>query len=98
MASDAMSAMTSSTRGIILATASSSTPPDLMSHPSEEQHGFVAVLTLLFNFVWLLLSAIPGVLTFTTITIPKWLYLLFSMSLTFTMNFTTLLLIALAII
>ncbi|KAJ9637956.1 uncharacterized protein PV06_04537 [Exophiala oligosperma] len=45
---------------------------------------------------------IPGALfwliTFTTITLPTWLFTLFSMSLTFTMNFTTLLLIALLIV
>ncbi|KAI9873190.1 MAG: Neuropathy target esterase, partial [Pleopsidium flavum] len=46
------------------------------------------------------LRVIPGVLywliTFTTITLPTWLFTLFSTSLTFTMNFTTLLFIALA--
>lgn len=40
------------------------------------------------------LSFLPGALlwliTFTTITLPTWLFTLFSMSLTFTMNFTTL--------
>ena len=43
---------------------------------------------------FVLLSVIPGLLfwliTFTTITLPTWLFTLFSMSLTFTMNFTTL--------
>ncbi|KAK5193757.1 phosphatidylcholine and lysophosphatidylcholine phospholipase [Exophiala xenobiotica] len=47
-------------------------------------------------------SFIPGalfwIITFTTITLPTWLFTLFSMSLTFTMNFTTLLLIVLAIV
>ncbi|KAJ5241695.1 Lysophospholipase nte1 [Penicillium citrinum] len=37
-------------------------------------------------------------ITFTTITLPTWLFTLFSMSLTFTMNFTTLMLIVLAIV
>ncbi|KIW11554.1 hypothetical protein PV08_10855 [Exophiala spinifera] len=45
---------------------------------------------------------LPGglfwLITFTTITLPTWLFTLFSMSLTFTMNFTTLLLIVLAIV
>ncbi|PYH49831.1 lysophospholipase [Aspergillus saccharolyticus JOP 1030-1] len=49
-----------------------------------------------------LFQVIPGVLywlvTFSTITVPTWLFTLFSMSLTFTMNFTTLLLIALAVV
>ncbi|KAJ5376058.1 Lysophospholipase nte1 [Penicillium cosmopolitanum] len=37
-------------------------------------------------------------ITFTTITLPTWLFTLFSMSLTFTMNFTTLMLIFLAVV
>ncbi|KAJ5633407.1 Lysophospholipase nte1 [Penicillium lividum] len=37
-------------------------------------------------------------ITFTTITLPTWLFTLFSMSLTFTMNFTTLMLILLAVV
>jgi lysophospholipid hydrolase len=40
------------------------------------------------------LRVLPGtlywIITFTTITLPTWLFTLFSMSLTFTMNFTTL--------
>ncbi|CAI6339957.1 unnamed protein product [Periconia digitata] len=43
------------------------------------------------------LRVLPGtliwIITFTTITLPTWLFTLFSMSLTFTMNFTTLMLI-----
>jgi lysophospholipid hydrolase len=35
-------------------------------------------------------SVLYWVITFTTITLPTWLFTLFSMSLTFTMNFTTL--------
>lgn len=52
---------------------------------------------LLGRVILAILRVIPGVLywaiTFTTITLPTWLFTLFSMSLTFTMNFTTLLLI-----
>jgi lysophospholipid hydrolase len=48
----------------------------------------------LARFVLFLLSIIPGILfwliTFTTITLPTWLFTLFSTSLTFTMNATTL--------
>ena len=44
-----------------------------------------------FSFVF---QVIPSILywaiTFCTITLPTWLFTLFSMSLTFTMNFTTL--------
>jgi lysophospholipid hydrolase len=46
------------------------------------------------RFVLLVLSIIPGILfwliTFTTITLPTWLFTFFSTSLTFTMNATTL--------
>lgn len=46
------------------------------------------------RFLLFLLSIIPGILvwliTFTTITLPTWLFTLFSTSLTFTMNATTL--------
>jgi lysophospholipid hydrolase len=49
---------------------------------------------LLGRVILAILRVIPGVLywaiTFTTITLPTWLFTLFSMSLTFTMNFTTL--------
>lgn len=49
---------------------------------------------LLGRVILAILKVIPGVLywaiTFTTITLPTWLFTLFSMSLTFTMNFTTL--------
>lgn len=48
----------------------------------------------LARFVLFLLSIIPGILfwliTFATITLPTWLFTLFSTSLTFTMNATTL--------
>lgn len=46
------------------------------------------------RLILVLLSIIPGILvwliTFTTITLPTWLFLLFSTTLTFTMNATTL--------
>ncbi|KAF2111609.1 neuropathy target esteras-like protein [Lophiotrema nucula] len=52
---------------------------------------------LLGRVILTILRVIPGflywIITFTTITLPTWLFTLFSMSLTFTMNFTTLMLI-----
>lgn len=49
---------------------------------------------LLGRVILAVLRVIPGVLywviTFTTITLPTWLFTLFSTTLTFTMNFTTL--------
>ncbi|KAL2005160.1 hypothetical protein VTN00DRAFT_3010 [Thermoascus crustaceus] len=72
-----------------------STPP--FSPPaSSSMAGVIGRLFLFFFHV------VPGILywviTFTTITLPTWLFTLFSMSLTFTMNFTTLLLILLVLI
>ncbi|EXJ84899.1 lysophospholipase nte1 [Capronia epimyces CBS 606.96] len=62
---------------------------------TEQPSGFGHALLSLVIFV-------PGALfrtiTFTTITVPRWLFTLFSMSLTFTMNFTTLLLIFLLVV
>ncbi|KAI9757784.1 MAG: phosphatidylcholine and lysophosphatidylcholine phospholipase [Chaenotheca gracillima] len=53
--------------------------------------------SLVGRFLLFTIRVIPGLLfwivTFTTITLPTWLLRLFSMSLTFTMNFTTLVLI-----
>jgi len=53
-----------------------------------------SVLARTGHILVFLLTAIPGVLfwlvTFVTITLPTWLFTLFSMSLTFTLNFTTL--------
>lgn len=49
---------------------------------------------LLARVILTVLKVLPGtlywIITFTTITLPTWLFTLFSMSLTFTMNFTTL--------
>jgi lysophospholipid hydrolase len=53
-----------------------------------------SLLGLFGRLLLFILRVIPGALywliTFTTITLPTWLFTLFSMSLTFTMNFTTL--------
>ncbi|KAJ5151605.1 Lysophospholipase nte1 [Penicillium capsulatum] len=53
------------------------------------------VLTLVFQ---VLPRALYCLITFSTITLPTWLFTLFSMSLTFTMNFTTLMLIVLVLV
>jgi len=53
-----------------------------------------STLGLLARIILRALGVLPGalywIITFTTITLPTWLFTLFSMSLTFTMNFTTL--------
>lgn len=99
MEPDAISAVTSSARGPLLATMNASAPSLVALQSPEEQHGFVSVLTAVVGVAWYVLSSIPSVLlwtvTFSTITLPTWLFNVFSISLTFTMNFTTLLLIAL---
>ncbi|KAJ5101285.1 hypothetical protein NUU61_003507 [Penicillium alfredii] len=52
-----------------------------------------------FTFVFQVIpSALYWLITFSTITLPTWIFTLFSMSLTFTMNFTTLMLIVLALV
>lgn len=43
-------------------------------------------------------SVLYWVITFGTITLPSWLFTLFSMSLTFTMNFTTLYVVAASVL
>ncbi|RMZ77741.1 hypothetical protein DV737_g4198, partial [Chaetothyriales sp. CBS 132003] len=64
-----------------------------------------AIILILSGFLGLATSILTGLVgillwlvTFTTLTLPTWLFTLFSMSLTFTMNFTTLLLIVLAVV
>ena len=67
-----------------------------------DQHGLIMVFATILNVLAYIVSVIPGTLywivTFTTITLPRWLFQIFSMSLTFTMNFTTLLIIVLAFV
>ncbi|RDW64213.1 lysophospholipase NTE1 [Coleophoma crateriformis] len=59
-------------------------------------------LSSLRSTIWFFFKVIPGVLfwliTFTTITMPSFLFTLFSTSLTFTMNATTLMLIVVALV
>ncbi|KAF2761062.1 patatin-like serine hydrolase [Pseudovirgaria hyperparasitica] len=59
-----------------------------------------SVLAIIARILLAILRVIPGVLywtvTFLTITLPTWLFTLFSMSLTFTMNFTTLMVLLVA--
>src|SRR5437588_8520659 len=71
------------------------TSSSLVAQPlSQNSNGISSMFTSLGRLVLFLLSIIPGALfwliTFATITLPTWLFTLFSMSLTFTMNFTTL--------
>ncbi|OQE03614.1 hypothetical protein PENSOL_c001G08637 [Penicillium solitum] len=72
----------------------------LSSPPSPPASSIMAgwigwVFTLVFHT---LPSVLYSIITFSTITLPTWLFTLFSMSLTFTMNFTTIMLIVLALV
>ena len=62
--------------------------------PDADGTLFMALLGLLAKLLILVFRIIPGTLywlvTFTSITLPTWLFTLFSTSLTFTMNATTL--------
>ncbi|KAL4914392.1 hypothetical protein BDW62DRAFT_190474 [Aspergillus aurantiobrunneus] len=72
-------------------------PPPLLSLPAPTTMvGWISwVFALVFQTIP---SVLYWVITFSTITLPTWLFTLFSMSLTFTMNFTTLLIIVLALV
>ena len=64
-------------------------PPPLSSPPTPST--MAGWLAWLFCFFFQVVpSVLYWVITFGTITLPSWLFTLFSMSLTFTMNFTTL--------
>ncbi|KAK1140145.1 phosphatidylcholine and lysophosphatidylcholine phospholipase [Aspergillus melleus] len=72
-------------------------PPPPVTPPTPST--MVGWISWVFTFVFYVIpSVLYWVITFSTITLPTWLFTLFSMSLTFTMNFTTLLLIALAVV
>ncbi|OAX84341.1 lysophospholipase NTE1 [Emergomyces africanus] len=90
-------------------TLSSSQSPSLIcSHispttsPLGATSAFFTMATFVGRLFVFLFHVVPSVLywviTFTTITLPTWLFTLFSMSLTFTMNFTTLLVILLVLV
>ncbi|KAL1998658.1 hypothetical protein VTN02DRAFT_5796 [Thermoascus thermophilus] len=67
--------------------------------PPPSSSSMAGLVGRLFLFVFHVVpSLLYWVITFTTITLPTGLFTLFSMSLTVTMNFTTLLLILLAVI
>lgn len=69
--------------------ANSHLPPPPVSPPKPTSMvGWIGwVFSLLFQGIP---SLLYWIITFSTITLPTWLFTLFSMSLTFTMNFTTL--------
>ncbi|OQE46124.1 hypothetical protein PENCOP_c001G08092 [Penicillium coprophilum] len=70
-----------------------STPP--ISSPSTMAGWTGWVFTFVFQTVP---SVLYSIIAFLTITLPTWLFTLFSMSLTFTMNFTTIMIIFLVLV
>ncbi|KAH1488425.1 phosphatidylcholine and lysophosphatidylcholine phospholipase [Aspergillus fumigatus] len=70
-------------------------PPPLPPVPTTMAGWIGWVFSFFFQVIP---SVLYWIITFSTITLPTWLFTLFSMSLTFTMNFTTLLLIVLAVV
>ncbi|EGC45394.1 patatin-like phospholipase domain-containing protein [Histoplasma capsulatum var. duboisii H88] len=91
-----------------LTLSSSNSPALICSHisptssPLSEPSTLLAMASFVGRVFVFLFHIVPSVLywaiTFTTITLPTWLFTLFSMSLTFTMNFTTLLIILLVLV
>ncbi|KAJ5219568.1 lysophospholipase NTE1 [Penicillium chermesinum] len=81
------SSFTSSPTSAATAVLSPSPPPLLPPTPATMAGWFGWVLTFVFQVIP---RCLYWLIAFTTITLPTWLFTLFSMSLTFTMNFTTL--------
>ncbi|KAJ5691821.1 Lysophospholipase nte1 [Penicillium macrosclerotiorum] len=78
-----------------LSAVTSHLPPFLPPLPSTMAGWIGWLFTFAFQVVP---RALYWFITFSTITLPTWLFTLFSMSLTFTMNFTTLMLIVLVLV
>ena len=75
------------TKSALFSPSSHPPPPLLPPTPASMAGWFGWVFTFIFHVVP---RALYWLITFSTITLPTWLFTLFSMSLTFTMNATTL--------
>ncbi|PVH73349.1 hypothetical protein DL98DRAFT_431524, partial [Cadophora sp. DSE1049] len=64
----------------------------------NKQNAQASWIGLFGKMILFMIKVIPGIITFSTITMPTFLFTLFSTSLTFTMNATTLMLIAIALV
>ncbi|OOQ83534.1 Lysophospholipase nte1 [Penicillium brasilianum] len=87
--------LTTATAATALSAVSTHPPPFLPPTPSTMAGWITWVFTFIFQVIP---RGLYWIIAFTTITLPTWLFTLFSMSLTFTMNFTTLMLILLALV
>lgn len=87
-------AVTSSFASVMSPATATPSHQTVQSLPHSSTYGVATMFASLGRSVLFIFSIIPGLLfwliTFATITLPTWLFTLFSMSLTFTMNFTTL--------
>ncbi|KAJ5949806.1 Lysophospholipase nte1 [Penicillium verhagenii] len=96
LVSSLVSSVPSLTTTALSAAHISSSPPPFPPPIPSTMAGWIGwIFTFAFQVVP---RALYWFITFTTLTLPTWLFTLFSMSLTFTMNFTTLLLILLAVV
>lgn len=88
---DSCASLLASQNPALFPSPSSLTPPPISPPAAASYSSMASFISYVF---YVLLQVIPAtlywVITFTTITLPTWLFTLFSMSLTFTMNFTTL--------
>lgn len=91
-ATSSMAAVASTASAALNTTASAMTTSSATAAPAHAAN--VSTFGLLGRVILTILRVIPGLLywiiTFTTISLPTWLFTLFSTTLTFTMNFTTL--------
>ncbi|ELR03497.1 phosphatidylcholine and lysophosphatidylcholine phospholipase [Pseudogymnoascus destructans] len=80
----------------LAATAGSKLSADMSSPPPSSWLGLL--VRLIISIVKVIPIVLYWVITFTTLTLPSWLFTLFSTSLTFTLNATTVMLIMLALL
>lgn len=87
MATPLVSALLASSAVVLQPSSSALSAP---ASPPPDPSTFWLFLSLLYSAVYLLQRVVVSLVAFTTYTLPAFLFTLFSMSLTFTMNFTTL--------
>ncbi|OBT64184.1 hypothetical protein VE03_06854 [Pseudogymnoascus sp. 23342-1-I1] len=80
----------------LAATAGSKLSTDMSSPPPSSWLGLL--VRLIVSIVKVIPIILYWIITFTTLTLPSWLFTLFSTSLTFTLNATTVMLILLALV
>ncbi|KAJ4378155.1 phosphatidylcholine and lysophosphatidylcholine phospholipase [Neocucurbitaria cava] len=95
--SDAVSSFVNASAAVVSSTAETlPTPVAAMKKAAETPSS--SSLGLLGRVVLSIFGVLPSILYWLTYSLPAWLFTLFSMSLTFTMNFTTLMLVVVFIV